>query len=336
MELINRVESFIKLGNYITEDSEELQSIICLTGIKNHWFTKDNCYLAMNAITQTMLNEEKLKNWLQVYNLENVKTKSVGIIAAGNIPLVSFHDVLCVLISGQKLYLKTSDRDNVLLPHFLDKLISFDAEWANNIFIDQRWTKMDAVIATGSNNSGRYFEYYFGKNPHIIRKNRHSIAVLNGNESEEELYQLGLDVFEYFGLGCRNVSMIWIPKDYKYETLLKAWKPFEKLMMFHSYKNNLDYQRTIYLMNGTTIVDCDFVNLIEVKAISSAISCVNLVHYENTTEIIDWLKIHDEEIQCVVNFDQFERNVSFGEAQAPELNDYADGIDTMQFLIELK
>lgn len=336
MELINRVESFIKLGNYIIEDSEELQSIVRLTGIKNHWFTRDNCYLAMNAIAKTMLNEEKLQNWLQAYNLENIKCNSVGIIAAGNIPLVSFHDALCVLISGQKLYLKTSERDSVLLSHFLDKLISFNPEWANYIFIDQRWPKMDAVIATGSNNSGRYFEYYFGKNPHIIRKNRHSIAVLTGNETEDELYLLGLDVFEYFGLGCRNISMVWIPKDYKFDTLLKAWQPFEELMMFHSYKNNLDYQRTIYLMNGTPIVDCDFVNLIELKAISSAISCVNLAHYENVSEVKEWLEIHDEQIQCVVNYKHFERNVGFGEAQAPELNDYADGIDTIQFLIDLK
>lgn len=336
MELINRVNSFIKLGNYITEDPEELQFVIRLTGIKNHWFTKDNSYMAMNAIAQTMLNEEKLKIWLEAYNLENVKSKNIGIIAAGNIPLVSFHDVLCVLISGNHLYLKTSERDNVLLPHFLDKLISFDSKWEEFLHIDQRWPKMDAVIATGSNNSGRYFEYYFGKNPHIIRKNRHSIGVLNGNESQEELYQLGLDVFEYFGLGCRNVSMLWVPKDYKFEDLLQAWQPFSELMMFNSYKNNLDYQRTIYLMNGTPIVDCDFVNLIDVKSISSPISCVNLVYYENESEITEWLKANEEEIQCVVNFEDFERNVKFGEAQAPELNDYADGIDTMQFLIDLK
>lgn len=336
MEINLRLESLIQLGKYIQEYPETLQSAVRLAGINNHWFTQDNTERALKAIGEKMLNEVKLKNWLQSYNLEDVNSKKVGIIAAGNIPLVSFHDILCVLVTSHQLLLKTSERDQVLTSHLLHKLIEIEPKWTDLISIDQKWTDQDAVIATGSNNSGRYFEYYFGKKPHIIRKNRHSIAVLKGDESKEDLFKLGKDVFEYFGLGCRNVSMIWLPKGYRFDDLIEAWQPFSQLMSFHSYKNNLDYQRTIYLMNNTPIVDCDFVNLIDVTAISSPISCVNLAYYENESTVINWLNDNDEHIQCVVNFDKFERNVGFGAAQEPELHEYADGVDTIDFLLSLK
>lgn len=335
MELHNRIETLVRLGQYISENPESLQHAVRLAGIKNHWFTNENCYRALNAVATQMLHPEKLNSWISNYNLKDIQSKNVGIIAAGNIPLVSFHDILSVLISGHKLLLKTSDRDQILIPHLLQKLQEFDPQWTDYISIDQRWTEQDAVIATGSNNSGRYFEYYFGKNPHIIRKNRHSVAVLTGNESQEELYQLGKDVFEYFGLGCRNVSLLWLPEEYRFENLIQAWQPFSELMQFHSYKNNLDYQRTIYLMNGTPIVDCDFVNMVKVTSISSPISCINLAYYKDSSEINEWLQTQDEQIQCVINFQNFSRNVSFGAAQEPELHEYADGIDTIEFLLSL-
>lgn len=336
MEIHIRLESLISLGKYIKEYPESLQGAVRLAGIKNHWFTQENVERSLQAIADKMLDENKLNNWIQAYDLQNITSRNIGIIAAGNIPLVSFHDILCVLVSGHHLLLKTSERDQVLIPHLLQKLIEIQPAWAEKISIDQRWKDQDAVIATGSNNSGRYFEYYFGQKSHIIRKNRHSIAVLTGNETSEELYRLGKDVFEYFGLGCRNVSMIWIPKNYHFDQLIEAWKPFQELMNFASYKNNLDYQRTIYLMNNTPIVDCDFVNLIDIKNISSPISCVNLAYYEDPSEISSWLEQHDEQIQCVVNFDTFSRSTDFGQAQEPELEDYADGIDTISFLQGLK
>lgn len=335
MELHNRIETLVRLGQYISENPESLQNAVHLASIKNHWFTKENSYRALHAVAGQMLHPDRLNSWISSYNIKDIQPKNVGIIAAGNIPLVSFHDILCVLISGHRLLLKTSERDQVLILHLLQKLQEFDADWSNYISVDQRWSEQDAVIATGSSNSGRYFEYYFGKNPHIIRKNRHSVAVLTGNESLEELYQLGKDVFEYFGLGCRNVSLIWLPEEYRFDNLIQAWQPFSELMQFHSYKNNLDYQRTIYLMNGTPIVDCDFVNMVNATSISSPISCINLAYYNDFSEITTWLNAQDEHIQCVVNFPGFSRNVSFGAAQEPELHEYADGVDTMKFLINL-
>ncbi|MCO5230264.1 MAG: acyl-CoA reductase [Chitinophagales bacterium] len=335
MELINRVDSLIKLGQYIAEDTEKLQQAIRLAGLKNHWFTQEYCYKALHAITSQMLEEDKIKSWIKKYDFSQVKPKNIGVIAAGNIPLVSFHDILCVLISGHNLHLKTSEKDNILTQHLLTQLITIQPEWSSLITIDERWKEIDGVIATGSNNSGRYFEYYFGQKPNIIRKNRHSVAVLRGDENKDELYQLGKDVFEYFGLGCRNISLLWLPKGYRFEDLLDAWHPFSNLMLLNSYKNNLDYQRTIYLMNGTPIVDCDFVNMVDNLSISSPISCVNLAYYEDEAEIAKWLIEHDEQIQCVVNFENFERNVNFGASQSPDLDEYADGIDTLQFLIEI-
>ncbi|MCO5234135.1 MAG: acyl-CoA reductase [Chitinophagales bacterium] len=335
MELINRVNSLVKLGQYISEDNEKLQQAIRLAGIKNHWFTVENCYKALQAIAFQMLSAEKLNTWLSQYDFSKITPKNIGIIAAGNIPLVSFHDIICVLISGHHLHLKTSEKDNILIPHLLNQLTIINQEWESFIHIDNRWKEINAVIATGSNNSGRYFEYYFGKKPNIIRKNRHSVAVLKGNEDKDTLFQLGKDVFEYFGLGCRNISLIWLPKGYHIENLITAWQPFSTLLNFHSYKNNFDYQRTIYLMNGTPIVDCDFVNMVDNISISSPISCINLAYYEDESEIIQWLNEQNEQIQCVVNFEKSDRHVSFGATQIPQLNDYADGIDTIQFLIQV-
>lgn len=335
MELTNRIDSFTALGQYISSNPESLQAAIRLAGIKNHWFTYENCVSALNIISQEMLNKEKLTAWLQPYNLKQKTPKTVGIVAAGNIPLVSFHDILSVLITGNKLLLKTSEKDSVLPVHLLNKLIEIKPEWKKLISINEKWVGQEAVIATGSDNSSRYFEYYLGRQPHIIRKNRHSVAVLTGNETPEDLYLLGKDVFEYYGLGCRNISLIWLPKGYKFDDLITAWEPFSKLMNHHSYKNNLDYHRTIHLMNGTPIVDCDFVNLVDNTSISSPISCVNLAYYDSPKEIKAWLDQQDERIQAVVNFKDFSRNIDFGGAQTPSLTDYADGIDTIEFLTNL-
>jgi len=335
MELANRKDSLIKLGYYIAAEPDSLAAAVRLAGIKNHWFTEDNCYKALRAISQHMLSREALENWLEAYDLDNVTPKRIGIIAAGNIPLVSFHDILCTLIAGHVALIKLSDKDNVLLPHLLQQLITIDPAWKDHIITGQRWENYDAVIATGSNNTSRYFDYYFGKYPHIIRKNRHSVAVLNGRETPAQLYELGKDVFEYFGLGCRNVSLIWLPQGYQFETLIAAWQPFSELMHFHSYKNNLDYQRTLFLMNGTPIIDCDFVNMVDVTAISSPISCVNLAYYKDLSEVDVWLQEQDDAIQCVVNHPQHPRAVSIGAAQEPGLCDYADGVDTLQFLLNL-
>lgn len=335
MNLQNRIHSFTQLGFYIKSRPEELEQKVRFAGIKNHWFTAENCFNALEAIANLMLEQEKLESWIKSYPEMTGEPKIIGIIAAGNIPLVSFHDILCVLMSGNIALIKLSEKDNVLPLHLLNVLKTIAPEWENFIHFEDRWAKFDAVIATGSNNTGRYFEQYFGKYPHIIRKNRHSIAVLTGNESEEELLLLGKDAFDYFGLGCRNVSMLWLPENYDFRILIEAWKPFQNLMMHNTYKNNLDYQRTLYLMSNTPLIDCDFVNMVPHASPASPVSCLHFQHYQDVEEVRTWANEHVDEIQCIINLSGFTNSFGFGEAQHPGLMDYADGIDTVAFLQNL-
>jgi hypothetical protein len=335
MNIENRLDSLIQLGFYIQARPEALESKVQEAALKNHWFTPEHSWKALQAIADQLLHPEKIRSWAFSYQLSEQPPRQVGIIAAGNIPLVSFHDVLCVLVAGHKALIKRSEKDAVLLPHLMMALQQIEPAWKSFIDFQDRWTNFDAVIATGSNNTGRYFEHYFGKYPHIIRKNRHSIAVLKGDESEETLARLGQDVFDYFGLGCRNVSLIWLPEDYDIRPLLKVWAPYEALMMHHTYKNNLDYQRTLYLMNTVPLVDCDFLNMVDATAPASPISCLHLARYSNPENIRSWIDQHSEALQCIVNFEGYANSVGAGEAQQPGLTDYADGIDTMAFLQQL-
>jgi hypothetical protein len=335
MNIENRLESLIQLGFYIKARPAALENKVHYASLKNHWFTPEHSWSALEAIAEEMLNADKLRSWVEGYALNKIQSKNIGIIAAGNIPLVSFHDVLSVLVSGHCALIKLSEKDNVLMPHLMEELIRIQPEWERFISFQERWSKFDAVIATGSNNTGRYFEHYFGKYPHIIRKNRHSFAVISGNETDVDLLSLGHDVFDYFGLGCRNVSLLWIPKEFDIRPLLKVWAPFEELMMHNTYKNNLDYQRTLYLMNSIPLVDCDFVNMVDNFTPASPVSCLHLARYESIDEIKTWVAEHELSLQCMVNFPGYPNSVGFGEAQRPSLFDYADGIDTMNFLISL-
>lgn len=335
MNIENRLESLIQLGFYIKARPAALENKVHYASLKNHWFTTEHSWNALEAIAEEMLQADKLRPWVEGYPHNDGQSKKIGIIAAGNIPLVSFHDILCVLVSGHKALIKLSEKDNVLIPHLLEELIRIEPNWKNHISFEGRWTNFDAVIATGSNNTGRYFEHYFGKYPHIIRKNRHSFAVISGHETDADLLSLGHDVFDYFGLGCRNVSLLWIPKTYDIRPMLKVWAQFDELMMHNTYKNNLDYQRTLYLMNGVPLVDCDFVNMVDNFNPASPVSCLHLARYEHVDEIKLWITEHEDSLQCMVNFPGYPNSVGFGEAQHPGLSDYADGIDTMAFLANL-
>ena len=326
---------FGQLGEYLLSKPDELNSLVVEAGIRNQWFTEDNVWLALNDIANTFLRKDSLHVWLGKYGPAQSEGKKVGIIAAGNIPLVSFHDILCVLASGHKAIIKLSDRDKILIPHLLGKLSVMDAYWNGRFAFEDRFHQIDAIIATGGNNTGRYFEYYFGKYPHIIRKNRHSAAVLTGRESLDELRLLGKDVFQYFGLGCRNVSLLWLPAGYDIQIFNEVWKDYGSLMHHHGYRNNLDYQRTIYLMNGVPMADIDFVNMVESKEISSPIASLHIAYYSSIDEVNAWMQQHQEQIQCMVNHPFNGVLIPFGAVQSPSLTDYADGIDTMKWLGEL-
>ncbi len=343
----NTIDAFVKLGKYLTdfcdkcysenvEVNSELKEIVARAGHHNGWFTEDNILFSLQQWGD-LLTEENLKEWLSNYTFnKNIEPKTVGIVMAGNIPLVGFHDFLCVLLSGNKVLAKLSSNDKVLLPHLSKYLIQQEPSLADKIeFIDGKMEYFDAVIATGSNNTSRYFEYYFGNKPNIIRKNRNSVAVLTGNESEEELKALGEDIFRYYGLGCRNVSKIYVPKDYDFDTLFKALYDYNDIIHQHKYANNYDYNKAVYLMSEFKILDNGFLVLKEDEALTSPISALFYSYYDDEISLREKLEELDEQIQCIVSSESREDEVNFGETQKPSLNDYADGVDTMEFLLKL-
>lgn len=329
-----RIKNFIALGQYLLEGDEQLDTIIRKAAMYNSWFDENSSRQAIAAVANEFLDAAKLNTWVSQYD-EILQPKTIGIVAAGNIPLVSFHDILAVLISGHRLLIKYSDKDKYLTPFILQKLVEINDDFSSKIFTDERWKNYDAVIATGSNNTSRYFEQYFGQKPNIIRKNRHSVAVLTGKETEEDLYNIGIDVFSYYGLGCRNVSKLWVPENYDFTSLAKSWQPFYYLMEHNSYKNNLDYQRTLYMMNGTPFLNIDFVNITQNDALSSPISCLHYAYYQHINEVKLALEKDTDSLQCVVSTNSEISKIKPGEAQKPGLTDYADNVDVMKFLSEL-
>lgn len=259
-------------------------------------------------------------------------------ILAGNIPLVGFHDVLCVLVTGNTALIKASSQDARLIKAVLNKLAAIDNSFADRFSFVERLVEFDAVIATGSNNTSRYFDYYFGKVPHIIRKNRNSVAVLTGDETQEDLYQLGHDIFDYFGLGCRNVSKLLIPKDYNIATFFEAIEPYKDIINHNKYNNNYGYNKSIYLVGREQHLDNDFLLLKENDALASPLAVVFYNYYDSLADVEQLLIAENENIQCVVSKAPLNINnqvVSFGQSQQPKLWDYADGVDTMDFLANL-
>lgn len=259
-------------------------------------------------------------------------------ILAGNIPLVGIHDVLSVLISGNHALIKASSQDNRLIKAVLNRLVAIEPAIAKQFTFVERLEGFDAVIATGSNNSSRYFEYYFGKVPHIIRKNRNSVAVLTGHETNEQLFSLGADIFSYFGLGCRNVSKIFIPRDYRLATFFEAIEPYHDIIDHHKYNNNYDYNKSIYLVNRNEHLDNGFLLLKEDTGLISPLAVLFYEYYDDMEELSAKLNDQSSNIQCIVSETPLNVNsqpVAFGKSQSPALWDYADGVDTMDFLTKL-
>lgn len=301
----------------------------------NSWFTKDQLEHAFSAWSMA-LKAENLEQWLAAYQLDNEPSKTVGLILAGNIPMVGFHDVVSVLISGNKALIKLSSNDQELIPFLLNYLARIAPEFKNRFKITkERLEAFDAVIATGSNNTARYFEYYFGKYPNIIRKNRNSVAVLDGKERIEDLIALGEDIFRYYGLGCRNVSKLFVPKDYDFKLFFEAMYAYKDLIFFEKYANNYDYNKAVFLMSNFKILDNEFMTLKEDEGYASPISTVFYENYDDLEEISNKLKRDKEQIQCVVSNGLIANSLKFGTTQYPELWEYADGVDTMKFLVSL-
>jgi hypothetical protein len=331
MNLQIRIGLIQKLKNYLEANDTEWQEVKAKASTYNGWFIPEFIALAIQNICTEFLSPEKLESWASHYHLDdNIKGKNIGLVMAGNIPLVGFHDFLCVFISGHNQTIKLSSKDDVLLKHLVQKMYSWQPGLQQHIAIADMLKGCDAYIATGSNNSARYFEQYFGKYPSIIRRNRTSVAILTGKESTEELDRLADDVHVYFGLGCRNVTKIFVPKAYYFVPLLKAFNKYSYFADHHKYKNNYDYQLSMALMNNIYYMTNESTLLIESDQVFSAISQLNYSFYDNADKLQSTLK-ENNDIQCIVGYD----NTPFGAAQTPGLFDYADGVDTMQFLLTL-
>lgn len=332
MNLQQRIAAFSRLGDFIrTMPKESFNQLAEKAALENPWFTPDNVQRAFKGLSQ-YLDYDKLSEWTDHYRMDAQPSQTVAIVMAGNIPLVGFHDLLCVLISGHKAMVKYSSKDSELIKYIVNKLIEIEPDFSNSIELtNETLGKFDAIIATGSDNSARYFLQYFGKYPHIIRKNRVSIAVLKGNETEQELELLGEDVFSYFGLGCRNVAKIFVPQDYDTDRLLGPWKKFETVIYHHKYANNYDYQKSILLVNRHPFTDFGFVLLKETNALTSPVSVIYVDRYKSLHEVEQYILQNRNKIQCIIGKDT-SNAIPFGQAQYPEVWDYADGIDTMKFL----
>ncbi len=334
MKPAERISAFVKLGNAIINLSgDEKEELLWRAENNNNWFTKESVESALNGIA-LMLSAEKLETWLSIYELKEVENpKLIGLMMAGNIPAVGFHDLMCVILSGNVAVIKVSSTDEILVKWIIKKLIEIDERMEKLIRIEEMLKGMDAYIATGSDNSSRYFNYYFGKYPHVIRQNRTSIAVLSGNETTEDYLGLGRDIFQYYGLGCRNVSKIFVKSKDQLQDLLGALEVYSPIASHHKYHNNYDYNKSIYLVNLEEHLDNGFLLLKESEDLVSPISVLFYELYENETELAEKLDGLKAKIQCVVGVGS--DRVPYGSAQNPEPWEYADEVDTMDFLLKL-
>lgn len=340
--LEERIVCMVRLGQYFTENTGAWQNVAELAERANTWFTPAFVSLAIENITRSFLDEEKLRTWLKQYPgiHDQVADKTVGLVMAGNIPLVGFHDFLCIYLSGLKIKIKLSSKDTLLWEHILKVLSGWDSGFDEQVSVSEMLKGCDAYIATGSNNSARYFEQYFQKYPHIIRRNRTSMAILDGTETPEQLRNLADDVGRYFGLGCRNVTKIMVPENYAFEQLLPYFDKYKSHEDHNKYKNNYDFQLAIFLLNKVQYMTNGSVLLVPAESPFAAISVLHYGYYTDKAALLETL-VNDDRLQCITmaqRDDPADHVVTtgvFGENQEPGLNDYADGVDTMTFLTAL-
>lgn len=327
------IHAFEKLGEWMANPGQTFEAAIQAAGRHNAWFTEEEVRKALSSLSK-MLNTNDLQEWMEPISL-SANPKKVGLILAGNIPLVGFHDVLCVLATGNTALIKMSSADDKLLPALLQKLTELEPALSDRIIYTERLKDFNAIIATGSNNTSRYFEFYFGKVPNIIRKNRNSVAVLSGRESESELQRLGHDIFDYFGMGCRSVSKIYVPSDYQMDRLFEAIQPYSPIINHFKYNNNYDYNKSIYLVNLVKHFDNGFLLVKEDEALTSPLAALFYETYEDAGKLAEQLNEQEEQIQCVVSHLDLPLHhapVAFGQSQNPKLWDYADNVNTIDFL----
>ena len=336
-----QISGLEKLGKYIlefldkksenyTEENENFEAKLLRAEVENRWFTQENIRFCLRNWAE-LFTQENLENWTKEYRIAE-NPKKIGLILAGNIPLVGFHDVLSVLLSNHSAMIKLSSKDKVLLPFLLKKWEEF-SEVSLPIEFVEKLENYDAVIATGSNNTARYLEFYFKNKLSIIRKNRTSIAVLKGDETNEELQLLAKDIFTYFGLGCRNVTRLFVPENFNLDRLFENFIDFSEIINHHSYANNYDYHKAILLLNQDLFWDNNFVMMKEDASLFSALSILNFTRYKTLEEVQEFIEENKSQIQCIVAKPELNlESVNFGEAQFPKLDDYADNVNTMRFL----
>jgi hypothetical protein len=313
---------------------DAFEKLIQLSQSHNGWYTPEQVYFSIQSWANA-LTDENLTAWLSRYELTEKTPKTVALILAGNIPLVGFHDFLSVIVTGNKALVKLSSNDQHLLPFLAKYLIAVAPGLDSFItFTEGKLEHFDAVIATGSNNTSRYFEYYFKDKPGIIRKNRNSAAVLTGDETKEQLVALGEDIFRYFGLGCRNVSKLFVPKGYDFKDFFEAMYAYQDVIHYEKYANNYDYNKAVFLMSRFNLLDNGFMTIKEDSGYASPISSVFYEFYDSIDDVKTRLKADENQLQCIVS-DKIDNAVPFGKTQTPELWDYADNVDTIQFLQSL-
>lgn len=349
MQLQERINAFVKLGDFLRQFSNEViqksdnveHNDFFFEGVKhqlklakehNGWFTEENIKFALKSWSDA-LNFSNLNTWLEPYAINNISPKEVAIIMAGNIPLVGFHDFLSVLISGHSVLVKQSSNDKHLLPYLTKYLEHVEPQFKGVIkFTEEKLKNFDAVIATGSNNTARYFEYYFKNKPSIIRNNRNSVAVLTGKETSAELKNLSEDVFRYYGLGCRNVSKLFVPKGYKFDAFFEAIYHWHPIVEKAKYANNYDYNKAVYLMSEFDMLENGFFMIKEDESYASPIATLFFEYYNDLSELKETLEAKKEQIQCIVSNGFIKNEIAFGATQKPQLWDYADDVDSIKFL----
>jgi len=347
-----KINAFVQLGKFLGQFAEneshpnadvlnndlffdDFLALIRLSQSHNGWYTQEQVHFAIKSWAQA-LTVENLEKWLTLYEIPVKNPKTIALILAGNIPLVGFHDFLSVVVSGHKALVKTSSNDQQLLPFLAKYLIAAVPELKDFItFTEGKLENFDAVIATGSNNTSRYFEYYFKDKPSIIRKNRNSVAILTGKESKEQLVALGEDIFRYFGLGCRNVSKLFVPKGYDFDKFFDAIFEYSDVIHYEKYANNYDYNKAVFLMSNFKLLDNGFLTLKEDPSYASPISSVFYEYYEDLKAIQSRLENEEDQIQCIVSDKLIENSIDFGQTQKPNLWDFADNVDTISFLSKL-
>jgi hypothetical protein len=341
--LKKRIDAFVKLGLFLSEQfatdslcNTEMSDLFYKAESKNAWFTPESITKAFKGIAH-ILQQDDIEKWIQSYPflLQNRQSKRVAVIMAGNIPMVGFHDAMTVLIAGNTIVAKLSSKDEVLLPWIFKQLCRIEPEFESYIRIESSILKdFDAVIATGSNNSSRYFDFYFKKYPSIIRKNRVSIAILTGEETTTDYEKLADDIFSYFGLGCRNVSKLFIPEDFDIVNVIAHFDSYSKVNAHNKYLNNYDYNKSIYLLNQDKHLDNGYALFKEDENIFSPIAVVFYEKYKEIRNLDGWLERNKANIQCVVSNSKIIKSntILFGESQMPSIWDYADNVDTMSFL----